>query len=57
MGAGGGSMKKAFILTERKNKGEFRKKQTGLKTQHGRYPSSGQGTVLDSGKMSTKQQG
>lgn len=57
MGAGGGSVKKAFIPTERKKKGEFREKKTGLKTQHGQDPSSGQVIALDLGKKSTKEEG
>lgn len=56
VGVQGGSVKNAFIPTENKKRVSSGKK-TGLKTQHGQDPSSGQGIALDLGKISTKQQG
>lgn len=56
VGVQGGSVKNAFIPTERKKRVSSGKK-TDLKTQHGQDPGSGKGIALHWGKISTKQQG
>lgn len=53
LGAGTGSMN-AFIPAGRKKRVISKHR---VKTQHRQDPSSGQGIVLDVGKISTKQEG